>query len=150
MAGNNSNFPPAKFRDAITQAMTMGLPPDPADRATFRFKRERTYARPDPKGMPYNLRQAPLTDNQTPDVQVPVAVAIPTRSTISMVDTPSGEINDDVRVVITVLDTYYPQVKDATEVLLGGNTYKIDYWGPPVGLFSVEVFQVFLTSLDES
>lgn len=130
--------------------MNMGLPPNVEDRATFRWKKQRTYTRPDIKGIPYNLRDTPLTDTQHPDVQVPVAVAIPTRSTISLVETPSGEINDDVRVVITVLDTYYSQVVGASEVLLGGNTYDIDYWGPPIGLFDVEVYQVFLVSRDES
>lgn len=150
MAGSNSAFDPDLFRQKITDTMIMGLPPNVQDRATFRWKTEKTFTRPDPKGIPYNLNQAAITTDEHEDVQIPVAVAIPTRATINKVYTPAGEINDDVRIVITVLDTHFPLVEGADYVLLGGNTYKIDYWGPPLGLFSVEIYQAFCSAEDEA
>lgn len=149
MAGTNSNFNSTKFRDAITFAMNMGLPPRTADRATFHWKPAPTFAKADPRGIPYNFTQPALTTGVKEDIQIPVAVQFTSRL-IRKTVMPAGEINDNEHLIVVVLDTYFDQVADADQIILGGNLYNIDFIAPPEGLFDVEVYQFFCTSVDEA
>ena len=148
MAGTNPGFNAAAFRTAIIDAMTMGLPSETQDRATFRWNKERTFNTVDPAGTPYDLTAAPLTDTTPDDVLIPCAVEFSARPAGSL-DTTVGEF-DTSRVVITVLDEHYPQVEGADGVLLGQNTYEIQFVAPPIGLFEVTVYQVYAVARDES
>jgi hypothetical protein len=151
MAGSDARFNSSFFRTQIRNTMMMGQPNAVSDRATFRWKIEKTYAgATDPKGKPYDWGEAPLTETDHPDVQVPVAVEDSSGSLIRSAHTPAGEENDRARVVLTVLDVDYEEIKDASWVILGGNTYRIDFWGPPMALFDVDVYHGFASALDES
>lgn len=150
MAGSDSRFDAANFRTKIRDTMTMGLPTSVSDRATFRWDTTKTYAIKDPKGKPYDYTEPPATVNPHADVQVPVAVEASSGSVIRTAFTPAGEMNDRNRVIITILDVDYDLVSTANVVLLGGNTYHIDYWAPPMGLFDVSIFQCYLIAMDES
>jgi hypothetical protein len=134
------------FRSAITSAMEMGLPQETSERATFRWHTSYTYDVADPEGNPYDFNGEPATTVSKPDVQVPVAVQFFGSDGNG---TAMGEF-DNNRTILTILDIHYEQVKDADQVLLGGNTYVIDYVAPPTGLFEVTVYNLYIMSVDES
>ena len=141
-----AGFDAALFRSAIASAMEMGLPENISERATFRWNTSYTYDVADPEGNPYDFTGEPATTVAKPDVQVPVAVQFIGSEGNG---TAMGEF-DNNRTILTILDIHYEQIKDADEVLLGGNTYVIDYTAPPAGLFEVTVYTMYLMSVDES
>lgn len=143
-----AGFDAAAFRSAIVSTMEMGLPANTSERATFRWHPERTFSNPDPTGNPYSWDQTPASELTKPDVQIPVAVEFSARPAATKDET-IGQF-DGARAIVTVLDTHYDQVADADLVLLGGNVYEIEFWGPPQGLFDVTVYTVYLTAMDES
>jgi hypothetical protein len=148
MAGTNPAFSPTVFRNAIRFAMNMGLPNKSADKATFRWTTVKDYTHEDSGGVPFDLTSAPTAVQSHVDVQVPVAWAFHARPSQS-VSTEAGEF-DNTRVEITILDEEYAQVQGADLVLLGGNTYEIEFVSPPQGLFEVDVFTIYAAARDES
>ena len=143
-----SGFDAAAFRDSIQFAMNMGLPQTASERVTFRWTPEKDYAIEDPGGNPYDYTATPTSTNAPADVQVDAAVEFVTRTTLSG-GTPVGEFNTP-RAVITLLDVDYAEVEGADQVLLGGNTYKVDFIAPPIGLFEVTIYQIHCSAMDES
>jgi hypothetical protein len=148
MAGTNSAFNATQFRQVIRETMLMGMPNAVQERATFRWDPAKSYPVADPAGNPYDLTSAPTTTTTHADVQVPVAVEFSARPAGSM-DTVMGEF-DTSRVIITVLDEDYEQIVGADLVIMGGNTYDIQFVGPPIGLFEVTVYQLYALARDES
>lgn len=148
MVGTHPAFDPARFRQAIRSTMIMGTPTNTAEQATFRWNPQRDYAIDDPADNPYDWTSTPTTDTLTADVQVPVAVEFSARPAGST-QTQMGEF-DTSRAILTILDEDYALIKDADLVLLGGNAYAIQFVSPPMGLFSVTVYQMFCEALDES
>lgn len=148
MAGTQQGFDAAGFRDAIRFAMNMGLPETESERATFRWNPARTFTTDDPAGLPYDWTDTPATETVHADVQVPVAIEFGAQAAAGT-DTPVGQI-DTSRAVLTVLDEDYQQIVGANEVVLGGNTYDIDFVAPPLGLFEVTVYQIYASARDES
>lgn len=148
MAGTNPAFNAAEFRTNIIATMNMGLPVDPAERATFRWRTETTFDVADPAGNPYDFTSAPVDTDSHVDVQVPCAVEFVSR-TIAADGTSLGEFKSP-RAVITVLDTHYPDIEGANEVLLGGDAYTINFVAPPLGLFDVTVYQLHCTAVGET
>lgn len=141
-------FDATQFRNAITSAMEMGLPQNEEERITFRWKVKKTFTgnAADRSGVPFNLNAAPATVEDKPDVQIP-ATAEMTR--ISPDGTAIGSM-DHPYVLITILDTHYPQTEGANQILLGGDIYQIDFRAPPFGLGEVTVYQMYATALDEA
>jgi hypothetical protein len=148
MAGTDAGFDATEFRDAIRFAMRMGAPEDPSERATFRWTKQQTFAVADVGGSTYDWSATPASTTQHPDVQVDVAVEFSARPAATR-DEAAGQF-DESRVTLTLLDEDYANVRGASEVILGGNTYNIDFVGPPMGLFEVTVYSVFCTARDES
>lgn len=128
--------------------MTMGGPVAVNERATFRWRTERDYAIDDPAQNPYDWSATPTTTVSLEDVQVPVAVEFSARPAAST-ETTVGQF-DHSRAIITILDEDYDLVRGADQVLLGGNTYVIQFVGPPVGLFEVTVYTLYADAVDES
>jgi hypothetical protein len=147
-ANFGAGFDAAAFRSAIRSTMEMGLPNTAAERATFRWNVERTYEREDPSHNPYEWDEVPSTELTHADVQIPVAVEFSARPAASL-DTAIGQF-DVGRAIITILDVDYELVRGADLVLLGENTYVIDFVGPPIGLFEVTVYQAYASALDET
>lgn len=143
-----AGFDATAFRAAIRNTMTMGLPNASADKATFVWTASRTYTSEDPSHNPYSWTATPVTETTHADVQVPVAVEFAPRPAASQ-DTSLGQF-DATRVSLTLLDTDYDLVEGADKVTLGGNTYVIDFIGPPVGLFDVTIYTIYATAQDES
>ena len=141
-----AGFDAAAFRQAITSTMEMGLPDDVGERATFRWKVDRTFSASDRGGNPYDLSATPVTEEEHDDVLIPVAVEFEDRRADG---SPLGQF-ENPRAVLTVLDTHYEDIDGATQVLLTGNTYVIDYVAPSFGLGDVTVYQLYLTAVDES
>ena len=148
MAGTNPAFNAAEFRTNIIATMNMGLPVDPAERATFRWRTETTFDVADPSGNPYDFTSSPVDTDAHADVQVPCAVEFVTHQTTGD-GTALGAFRTP-RAIITVLDTHYPDIEGASEVLLGGNTYVINFVAPPVGLFDVTVYQLHCQARSEA
>ena len=152
MAGSTdpraAGFNAAAFRDAIRFAMKMGLPESTLERITFRWRVKNDYAIEDPEGLPYRFTNAPISTITHADVLIPAAVEFVTRGGF-----PKGESFgqfDNPKAVITILDEDYALVDSADIILLGGNTYQIDFVAPPIGLFEVTVWQLYCTAVDES
>lgn len=143
-----SGFNADAFRTAIRNTMVMGLPNATLEKPTFRWNTERTYAIEDPQDNPYSWDAAPVTVTAHADVQVPVAVEFAARPAGSQ-DTSIGQF-DATRVTLTVLDVDYALIEGADIVLLGGNTYDIQFVGPPIGLFEVTVYSIYAEARDES
>lgn len=148
MAGTNAAFNSTLFRSAIKSAMNMGLPEDTAQRATFRWTPVRAFGVEDPGSKPYNWSSTPTSEVLHADVQIDCAVEFSSRPAGSR-DTVVGQF-DTSRAILTILDEDFPSIEGATHVLLGGNTYEIQFVAPPMGLFDVTVYQIYADALDES
>jgi hypothetical protein len=144
----SSKFDPAKFRFAVENAMLMGLPEATSERVTFRWRDKKEYAKQDNRKKPYNWTAAPTEEETHADVLVPAAVEFAQNSRVSA-ETTVGSFNTP-RVTITVLDTHFPDVETADLVLLDDGIYRIEYWGPPIGLFSVTIYQCYAVAYDEA
>lgn len=136
------------FRQAITSTMEMALPLNEDERITFIWKTERTFDHADESGVPYDFTAVPTSVEEHDPVQIPAAVEFTSRRPDG---TSLGQF-ENPRVVATILDTHFTEISDPLpdEALLGGNTYKIDFVQPPIGLGSVTVYQVWMTAVDES
>lgn len=147
MAGANAQFDAQAFREAIDFAMSMGLPEDPSERATFHFRPTVEYwkggvkldttPRLDASGNPLDSSIRVRRINPAP-VRIPVAVEF---STAAVDERPVGAFKP-TKVTITIMDEYWPEVEDAIEVELGGDRYVISYSHPPMGLFNVTIYTI--------
>ncbi len=147
MAGSNASFDPGEFRTAIRATMLMGMPESTAERATFRWNVEKEFAKEDAGGQPFDWTSTPTTTVTKVDVQVPVAVEF--SRTTDVAGNAIGNF-DMSRAVLTLLDVDQELVEGADEVVLGGNTYDVEFLEPPVGLFSVTVYRWHIRARDES
>lgn len=164
-----SGFNEPAFRDAILNTMLMGIPEDPAERLTFWWRRDQTYAPDDPAGNPYDWTSAPVTDvagnpklrdpalklGATPaggipdqSLQVPYALEFSARPAGSS-NTVFGEI-DASRAIVTMLETDYTQISTADYATIGDSRYRIQFDAPPVGLFGVTVWTLYLEAEDQA
>jgi hypothetical protein len=154
-----AGFNEPAFRDAVRQTMLMGMPQDPADQLTWHWKRKKTYAPQDRIRKPYDWKQSPVTDqpgttrlsDPGDDVEQSLVVpyALEFQPRITRNETSLGQF-DNSHATITVLDDDYQQIKDASYATIAGATYEINFVGPPVGLFAVTVYQLYLQAVDES
>lgn len=148
MAGSHPSFDAAQFRESIKFAMDMGLPSDPTQRATFRFRKTTSWppgTRLDQEGNAIDPNVSPIVSEPDP-VQISCAVEF---SQASPEELPVGQIVQ-AKATITVLDVDYEKVQGAVEVDLGGDRYVIRYEEPPVGLFEVTVHRLVCYAKDEN
>lgn len=146
VSGFGENFDSTIFRNNIKNVMRMGAPNAIEERVTFCWPAEKTYVgKVDPSGRPYDLAAATSAVVQKDDIQVDCAVELLDRNPTG---TPIGEFNNP-RATITVLDVDYEKIKGSTIVLIGGNTYDVNYV-EPVGLFDVTIFTIHAQAVDES
>lgn len=148
MAGTDPRFPAQRFRDAIRFAMHMGLPNAVQERITFRWTTQKTFSTHDPAGRPYNWGSTPATTTSHADVLIDCAVEFTARPAGTR-DTALGEF-DTSRAVVTILDEDIDSVSGADTAIIGGNEYEILFTAPPMGLFEVTVYQLYLQARDES
>lgn len=140
-------FDATAFRDGIRFAMNMGLSQAVEDRPTFRWTTKKSYSVEDTTGQPFDLSARPAVTETHEDVQIPVAIEF-VNATAS-VGTSLG-LFQNVTVVLTVLDEDYVLVEGADMVLMGGDTYRVNYVAPPIGLFDATIYQIYVQAGDES
>jgi hypothetical protein len=150
-----SGFDETAFRSAVEDTMLMGMPETVADRLTFWWQRDKVYSPDDAAGSPYDWTAAPVSDDPgnpaLPDdgvaqsLVVTYAIEFAARTTGSA--TVFGEI-DTSRAVVTVMDSDYEQIKTADYATIGDTRYRIQFRGPPIGLFGVSVWSVYLEAED--
>lgn len=144
--GFGESFNSTIFRNNIKNVMRMGAPNAVEERVTFKWPVSKTYSvKTDPTGRPYDLASETASVTEIDDVQIDCAVEILDRNPTG---TPIGEFNNP-RATITVLDTDYEQIAGSSIVLIGGNTYTVNYV-EPVGLFDVTVYTIHAQAVDES
>lgn len=146
--GFGAGFDAAKFRAAIEDTMTMGLPNATSERATFRWLPDQEWSVHDQRGKPYNWTATPTTNTQHADVRIPVAVEFSSNAR-NAGETTVGSFNEP-RVIVTVLDTHFAEVDGADLIIFDNNTYKIEFVAPPIGLFGVTIYQIFARAVDET
>lgn len=156
MASNSAfagAFDEAAFRTNIRDTMRMGMPTDPAEQLTWRWKRVRTYNPQDRVAHPYDWTQTPTTDvpgnADEPDGELVVDYALEFSASIAAEGgTALGRFNTS-RAVVTLIDADYELVKTADFATIAGAEYEIDFVSPPMGLFAVTVYQIHLRARDE-
>lgn len=143
-----SDFDPTAFRQAIISSMEMGMPADAGKQATFVFSAQNEFDVQDPAGNPYNFTALAASSVPERRVVIPIAVEFVSRASLSD-GTPWGEI-ETPKAIVTVLDQHFPEVDGADFILMDGAEYHIDYVAPPIGLFSVTIFQIYCSARDEA
>lgn len=143
-----AGFSASDFRTNIRNTMLMGLPEDRALWPTFLWSVKRTYASQDPAGKPYNFSARPVTEVTHDPVRVPVAVEFASNTTLSE-NLPAG-IVETTKVIVTILDEDYAEVKSADTIQMDQSDYRISFVAPVVGLFDVTVYQLYCQTGDES
>jgi hypothetical protein len=154
VAGTNPAFDAGLFRNAIRQSMQMGMPSNLAEQLKWHWKRDTEYVPQDPTQNPYEWTQTPVVDlpgnPDEPDGEriVDYAIEFSARPAGSQ-ETVFGQF-DTSRAIVTLLDTDYAIIRSADYCSIDGAIYDIDFSAPPLGMFEVTVYQVFLTARDEA
>lgn len=151
-------FDEATMRSALLNTMLMGMPENVGQRLTWYWKRERVYSPDDQAGNPYDWTAPPISDlpgnPALPDtgsdqsLQVPYALEFASRPAGSA-STVLGAI-DTSHVTVTLLETDYEKIRTADYVILDDTRYRIQFDAPPMGLFGLTVWQIFLEAEDEN
>lgn len=153
--GINAAFDAAGFRNAVRFAMEMGLNPDPSRRPTFiRKSSSRVYKknsvvistpRLDRDGRPLD----PEVEVVRPaDVEVSVDCAIEVQRADAE-ELPVGTFRP-TKVVATLLDDQYEEVKDCREMLYNGDRYVYGYEPESNGLFDVGVYTIIFYAVEDT
>jgi len=155
MAGTDSRFDAAGFREAIKFAMRMGAPTALSEQVKFRWVPVRTYTTDDAAGFPLSWTDSPLTNVAPADLAADVAIEFATASSLSVSSGTSIGHFDTTRGVVTILDVDWTVVlahggRTPDQVTIDGNVYVVRFVGPPLGLFDVTIYQLNIEALDES
>lgn len=148
MAGSNSGFDAAAFRDGIHFVMAMGAPPDVEAQATFFFPSVLVYQSGEgldvPNDIPFDP-SIPITRTIVPSVKVACAVEYQDAEGIV---TDFG-LNTPSKAVVTLLDEDYVRVKGCSYVLLNGEKFIYRHTEFPSGLFDVGLYTMHFVSEDQ-
>lgn len=128
--------------------MQMGSPNSTPQKVTFRWKTGKDYLKEDIIDQPYDWTATPTATTSHADVIVDVAVEFG-RLTGSVTEENAIGNFDSTRAIITVLGEEYALISDADVVLIGGDTYVLNYV-QPLALFDQDVYQIHCTALDET
>lgn len=148
MAGVDSGFDAAGFREGIHFAMHMGLPPDPDEQITFFF--HPTVTNPgsvvvDGANVPFNPA-ASLTSTPLDPVKVDCAVEY-----LDAEGQPTSfGLLAPSRIAVTLLDVDYEQVAGVAYVVAHGDRYNYRRTEPPAGLFDVGLYVMHFTAENET
>lgn len=157
MAGSDTRFNAAKFRNGIRFAMQMGFPEDTSKQFTWHWTTKRTYLKPDSGGFPLEFKQSQIdTQVDVDDLVVDVAVSYTQTTSASRIGGTELGVFDVASITATLLDTDYATLLDHGDDVLpdqatvDGNLYIVQNWRPPVGLFEVTIYQANLQAVDET
>lgn len=151
-------FNEAIFRDAVKNTMVMGMPEKVEERLTWWWHRDETYSPDDPAGDPYDWTQPPVLDAagnpKLKDPGAPAEQSLVVNYALEYSARPAGSANtvfgeiDTSRAIISLTDTDFEQVKTADYATVGETKYRIQFHGPPIGLFGYTLHQLFLEAED--
>lgn len=151
-------FPEDEFRQAIRDAMLMGMPDNPAERLRWRWDRNRGYVVADRIDVPYDLDATAVSDVPGNTVEDPDDDGLVVDYAVEAMDPTSGEVTTALgimnaeRLKVTLFDVDYEKIKDAdyAEITTGTNVirYEISGQAPPYGLFAVTMHDIFLQAAD--
>lgn len=146
MAGADSGFNSAEFRDAIHFAMKMGAAPEVDEQAIFHFATASAFTAPaDGADVPFD--PSAVITTTTPD---PVKVDCAIEYLDSENQPTSFGLMAPTRIVVTLLDVDYEQVQDAAYVVIHGDRYDYRRTEPPAGLFDVGLYTMHFTARNET
>jgi hypothetical protein len=130
--------------------MVLGLPEDDAEKPTFHFERQVTWADHDAEGQPWDWTAAPDTDATAPPIQ-PIC-AIEFHSPLGRSGAQHTEVGDffPSTVIVTVTETDLAEIVDSSYVTIGptGTRWWFRYFQPAVGLGGLTVYQAHFQAED--
>lgn len=144
MAGSVPGFDADAVRAGLRLAMTVGLSPKEEEQPTFFFARTATTDAPaDEDAVPFDVTKKRVLG---PPQSVKVTCAVEYHDNQGKIEN-FGLIVPS-KVVLTLLDEEYEQVKGFQYVVIGGNRYWYKTTEAPVGLVSVGVYTIHCTAED--
>ncbi len=150
MAGTSTDFDKASFRAGILLAMGLGTPNSPDQALTFVWEDLKTFAVADDAGDPFDWTNAPVTDTEIADFQVPVAVQ---RGAITTAETEVGTF-DDSRITITILAEEWAEVlahangRMPSQARFNGDLFAIEAGPQTIALFDEDVHTLIAVRAD--
>ena len=152
MAEPSPDFNASEFRGVIKQTMRMGMPADSEEQLVWHINRVQTFSPQDPAIKPYDWSAPPVVD-QPGDPDHPEGL-VSVDYALEFAASGGGESEvgrfDQSRLEVTVLDMDYEQIKNADYAMIGRVYYEINFVAPPIGLFDVTVYTIFLRARDQS
>lgn len=150
MAGTVADWDKAAFQEGILLAMNMGTPNVPSEALTFVWEEVTSFADADDAGHPFDWTNAPATQDQVSELQVPAAVE---RGVISTTETSVGQF-DDSHITITILGEEWQEVlthssgRAPEQVRYNGDLYSIESGPETIGLFDEDVHTLVAVRAD--
>lgn len=149
---NGTPFIASEFRSVIKTTMRMGIPEAPEERLIWHFNPVKAYSPQDAALKPYDYSTPPVLDQPSdpdnPDGSKVVDYALEFASGTSL-EADIGRF-DTSRAVVTLLDVDYEEIRNADYAMIGRTYYEIKFVGPPLGMFDVTVYQVYLNARDQA
>ena len=143
MAGSPRGFSASKAVAGIHAAMTFGAPSRATDQATFFIQQAVTPAFPiDQQGVPWD----PADRVTVAFTQVQVPVAIEFKDDAGKIE--GFGVVAPVKIVLTLLDVDYQQIKNFDFVVVAGRRYLYRRTETPVALGTVDVWTVHCVAED--
>ena len=139
-----ADIPTDDLRETLRQTMVMGMPPVVAERPTFYFDGEKTYADADTEGSPWDWTDTPTTD--TSDVPLQVLCAYEFFSPLGRQGaflTEVGEFNPTT-VILTMFEDEFVVVQGFTYMTIGPSDQRwyFRFYKPAIGLNDLTVYEI--------
>lgn len=156
MAGSDSRFNAAQFREAIHFAMSMGFPEDENQQITWQWDLLRQFVSQDSTGSPWEFKASEVVSEvDVEDMIVNCAVKFNPAGSTRTDGSPLG-ILDVASATVTMLDEEFDALmahgsgRFPNKAKLDEATYEVQYIAPPYGLFEVTVYDIILAAIDEA
>lgn len=134
---------PSSLEETFRRTMVLGLPPNDADKPTFYFARQVTWADHDVEDQPWDWTAAPSTDS-TPAPVTPIC-AYEFFSPLGRSGAEYSEVGDwfPSTVRFTFTETDFQKVVDSSYVIIGPRQTKwwFRYFMPAIGLGGLTIYQ---------
>lgn len=141
------SFDEARVLEGLKKAMGFGEPTRPEDKVTFYFNERSTPAgEVDEEGVPFDPDDRVINEREGEAVIVDCVVEYQDRAA----QTETFGVYIPARVILTLLDPDWQQVKDFSYVKAGGDIYWRSTVEPPVALGTIDVWSVICLAEGES
>lgn len=141
---------PSSVQARLRETMVLGLPAPDAEKPTFYFARQVSWADFDAEGHPWDWTAAPALD-ETPDPVQPIC-AYEFFSPLGRAGSHFSEVGDffPSTLIVTFTETDFPEVVDSSYATVGpSNTrFWFRYYRPSLGLGGLTFYQVHLQAED--